>query len=339
VTSLFAPIGKSIRLPILATPENDTALYSDLEGWVSVCDPMFGATPASCGDGYSGDDTESIERALNSGSEVVFFPAKSFRITRTIVIHSAALREVVGMEATLQSVGKFFFPRNMTDDSPAPAVFRVEVSAPVLTIRQLTHETRGWGCPAPLWCKAVFLEHASASTVVLRHLLHGGVVSSRSHNGAALGDLFAEDVCCGAFNLSQPQRAWLRQLNIEARAVHLAVSGGARVWVLGMKTEQAGGEQIAVDGPGSAAEVLGGFFMPFAGMVDNAEPAAVAVTGGGRASFGFAESSYAPIGTGAYTVLVKEEMGGEVRRFNASSAPRRGGGYGTVLPLFSAGQR
>ena len=154
-----------------------------------------------------------------------------------------------------------------------------------------------------------------------------------------MGDLFAEDVCCGAFHLSLPQRAWLRQLNIENRGVHLSVSGGAQVWVLGMKTEQAGGEQIKVDGPGSAVEVLGGFFMPFDGMVDNVDPAAISVSGGARASFGFAESSYAPVGVGAYPVLVEEELGGEVRRFKASNAPKRGGGYGTLLPLFSAGQQ
>ena len=77
--------------------------------------------------------------------------------------------------------------------------------------------------------------------------------------------------------------------------------------------------------------------MHFAGMVDIADPAVIEVMGGGRASFGFAESSFAPVGKGAYLVLVEEERGGEVRRFNASNAPKRGGGYGTVLPLFSAG--
>lgn len=338
VTSLFAPIGKSLRLPIQDTPENDTALFDgNFASWVSVCDPPFGAT-AACGNGYSGDDTLWIERALNSGSRVVFFPARSFRITRTIVIDSPNLAEIVGMEATVQSVGEFFVPKNHTVQ--APAIFRVERCAPVLTIRQLTHETRGWGCPAPLWCKAVFLEHASASTIVLRHLLHGGVVSSPPRGGAALGDLFAEDVCCGAFHLRLSQRAWLRQLNIENRGVHLSVSGGAQAWVLGMKTEQAGGEQIHVDGPGSEVEVLGGFFMPFDGMVGDADPAAVSVSGGARASFGFAESSYTPVGVGAYPVLVEEELGGgEVRRFTASNAPKRGGGYGTVMPLFSAGRQ
>jgi hypothetical protein len=335
VTALFVPVGKSLRLPIHNTPENDTALFSGgVMDWASVCDTRFGAPP-TCGNGFRGDDTEWIDRALNSGSRVVFFPAKSFRVTRTIVIRSTALAEMVGMESTIQSVGRFFLPINGTE---VPSVFRLELSAPVLTIRQLSHETRGWGCPPPLWCRAIFVEHASASTLVLRHLLHNGVVSRPSLTGEPLGDLFAEDVCCGAFNLSLPQRAWLRQLNIEQQTVHLSVSGGARVWVLGMKTEQAGGEQISVDGTNSAVEVLGAFFMPFKGMQNSSEPAAISVTRGARASFSFAESSFQPAGKGGYRVLVKEESsGGTVRRFNASNAPKRGGGYGTVLPLFSAG--
>ena len=332
MTALWGGPGRSLRLPVRDTPENDAALYEDVSGWVSVCDSKFGTSGAGCGNGFSGDDTDLIERALNAGSRVVYFPSKSFRVTRTIVIRSTALAEIVGMEATLQTVGAFFAPRNGTE----PALFRIEQSAPVLTIRQLTQESHGWGCPAPLGCKATFLEHASPSTVVLRHLLHGGVVSSAPLGGAPLGDLFAEDICCGAINLSLPQRAWLRQLNIEERAVHLSVSGGAQAWVLGMKTEQAGGEQIAVDGEDSAVELLGAFFMPFSGMTNSAEPAAVSVTGGARASFGFAEGSYTPIGKGSYPVLVVEERDGEVRRYNASSAPKRGGGYGTVVPLFSA---
>ncbi len=130
---------RSLRLPIkdspLVLPEQDLSKWASVDG--------FGAV----GDGMT-DDTAAIQRAMNSGKPVVFFPKGSYVINGTVDI-PATVNEVSFLWASIY--------RSKANESDGPGLFRVaEPSGQPLML----HATVNAG--------GVFLDHDASRPVVLQ---------------------------------------------------------------------------------------------------------------------------------------------------------------------------
>jgi len=161
------------------------------------------------------------------------------------------------------------------------------------------------------------LENASARAVVMKDCCN------TSGRFAGKGDVFLEDVCS---NPSSDWRfagknVWARQLNIENEGLH-CVNDGARLWVLGLKTER-GGTLLTTRG-GGMTEVLGGLCYTTTDPKD--APMFAVEDGVLRVTLG--ESCF----TGRpYENLVRD-LKGRAPELKRAAAPSRTGG--SVLPLY-----
>lgn len=212
VTSPFPSPTASLRLPIEETPEFPP---DDPKTWAVV--DTFGADPNG-----EKDSTEAIQKALDSGSETVFFPGH-YRIAKTLLVRGKVKR-IVGCG------------RWIDYESKVKPDFRVlDGSAAVVTFEHFSQINGG-------------IENVSDRTLVLRSI--GARVASTGR-----GKLFLEDVA-GDQLIVRNQKVFARQLNIENEGTHLLNDGGD-VWILGYKTER-GGTLIDTRNRGRC-ELLGGF--------------------------------------------------------------------------------
>jgi len=92
--------------------------------------------------------------------------------------------------------------------------------------------------------------HATKRPVTFTGITFGGGVSDEG-----TGDLFFEDVCLGQIEL-KGGNVWMRQFNPEAKERKILNEGG-KLWILGLKTEQAG--TVVETTEGGKTEILGGF--------------------------------------------------------------------------------
>jgi hypothetical protein len=153
---------KTLRLPVKETPV--ILPESDLSKWASVDE--FGAK----GDGLT-DDTEAVQRAMNSGKPVVWFPKACYVINGTVAI-PATVREVAFLWSSVYRTDPAQ-PTNLTaqqagelliKDEPAeafkPALFRVAKSSDQpLLIHQGHH------------AGSVFLDHEAQRPVILEDMI------------------------------------------------------------------------------------------------------------------------------------------------------------------------
>jgi hypothetical protein len=102
------------------------------------------------------------------------------------------------------------------------------------------------------------IAHASARPVVLRDMA-GWRYAAACDTPGGVGDVFIDDLVSGPLSFCAGQRVWARQLNTENSVMDVNVTGGAKLWVLGFKTERGLGGLLNVSGFGSAAEILGVF--------------------------------------------------------------------------------
>lgn len=107
--------------------------------------------------------------------------------------------------------------------------------------------------------EAVTIEHAAKRTLVV---LHSRYMSYRN-TAEGSGDLFVDNMCGGPWHFEHPQKAWLRDLNIEGRETKV-FNKAADLWILGYKSE---GWGTLVHNTGSQArtELLGGLQYPVSG--------------------------------------------------------------------------
>lgn len=284
--------GKATRAPRLVVKETPEVPWDAPEDWVSPT--HFGAGPDD-----DRDDSEAIQRAIDAGKTTVYFPCGSYKIGRTVLIRGG-VRRLVGCEATL-----------LPDDLKGEPAFRmVEGKAPVVVFERF-----GGGYAA-----TPTLDNASARTLVVKDCCN---VSGR-FTGA--GDLFLEDVCSNPSSDWRfgKQNVWARQLNVENEGTHV-VNEGAKLWVLGLKTER-GGTLVATRARG-VSEILGGLGYtttdPGTAPMFAVEDGTLAVTLG--------ESCF----TGKpYEVLARRTRGGVSKDLKRGDVPRRSGG--SVMLGFAA---
>ena len=245
--SLFDSPATMMRLPVEETP-----VYADgpPETWANVKD--YGAMPVTWDKrDTAADSTAAFQKAMDSGKATVFIGGGDvfYKLFGTITI-PASVRHIIGTNRYLSASGDYF----KHADAPKPFFKVGEESSDPLLIEEMD---MGGGAPG-----AIGFEHASKRTVAFLHCTMSGDVGMISYqNTVTGGKVFAEDVIGGRWKITGPQRVWARQFNTEygdPNTPCLMVSGsGAKVWILGMKTENSPGmNQINVS-DGAEAEILG----------------------------------------------------------------------------------
>ena len=226
----FSSVAKTtLNLPVEESPTADWSKPSD---WVSVA--KYGAKG---GDGE--DDTEGIQRAIDSGARVVYLPRGFYDINGTVRVRGKVERLCL-MESSVATG---------TDKTPGwdadKPVFRVEDGDSPFVIIEKFEGRYGTGRPV--------FEQATTRTLVLRTVVPRGSLGYR--NVVPGGKLFLDDYCGGQLTFDR-MTVYARQFNPENKGRKIHVKGG-RFWVLGLKTERAG-EIVRAEG-GAEVEVLGGY--------------------------------------------------------------------------------
>jgi len=227
----------SLGLPVQEAP--DVGWPRDFSDWANV--RKYGADPND-----ENDDAPGIQAAIDSGKSVVYLPRPEdgrYRVHSTVVVRGK-VRRVVGFLSGL-------WPDQGLLGGPN-AVLRIEpTEAPAVVLEGIS------GFRRPPALEPVWIEHASAKPLVLRHCgLTGGLKAYRALPGA--GDLFIEDVVAGGWFFAKGQRVWARQFNTEyEHGESMVVNAGAHLWILGLKTEKA--NTVLDTRDGGRTEVLGGF--------------------------------------------------------------------------------
>lgn len=226
--SLFGAPGSPLRLAIRETPE---APWNDPKTWVSP--QRFGA---KVDDGQ--DDSEAIQKAIDSGASTVYLPRGSYTIAHTIIIRGA-VRRIIG--------GKAFLIIAAPLRGEAQPVFRLAPgTSPVVTLEGINTDFSG----GPFY----FMEDNSPRTLVLRRLAINFQAADAFH-GKGPGTVFIEDVVGHYFKFHH-QTVWARQFNVEGDGEHVLNDGGI-MWILGLKTE--GGGTLLKTRSGGKTELLGSF--------------------------------------------------------------------------------
>ncbi|MFA5206793.1 MAG: glycosyl hydrolase family 28-related protein, partial [Lentisphaeria bacterium] len=246
---------RSPRLPVkdspLVIPE------PDLAKWASVDD--FGAV----GDGIA-DDTAAIQRAMDAGRPVVYFPKANYVVNGTVAI-PAGVREITWLFGAVH--------RSVANEPDGPALFRVaEPSDEPLRF----HQAMSAG--------GVFLDHEADRPVVLEdmfichhHCRHLPLFPSPTAQNTTIWRLYRNTRPAGAAkevfvndslffaggeggqHAVENVRAWVRMLNNEHLPGALYVFRRSDAWILGFKSENA--ETLIQADDHSHVAVLGGSFL------------------------------------------------------------------------------
>lgn len=282
----------ALMLPIKPAP---LPPEDPMDRWVSPL--AFGGAP---NDGQ--DDTAAIQQAIDSGATTVYLPNGTWNVSGELFIRGQ-VRRFIGCEARLTGDARIII-----DDGDWPVVW----------IERL--ET------LPIHEPTAHFVHRSGRTVVMSNLRLSRQRAYQAEEGA--GDVFIEDVAGDPWHFVAGQNVWARQLNPEnSRA--MIVNRGARLWILGLKTE---GDGPALHAIGGRTEIVGAFIYANTRRPKNdlfilEQRAAFSVTMG--------ESSFRHQ---PFERLVVESRDGQMRVLSRQGLPQRG--QGSVIPLFvtSGGQ-
>ncbi|WP_009632914.1 glycosyl hydrolase family 28-related protein [Synechocystis sp. PCC 7509] len=280
--SLFSSPQTSLNLPIADPP----SFSEDVSQWVSVT--AFGAKPDD-----NNDDTAAIQRAIDSGKSTVYFPTGVYNISSTLRIRNN-VRKLMGMESFLK-------PR-VNQIMPSPAIRFEPGNYDGVTVERLN-------------VKGVW-EHSSPQTLVLRDCAYGSYQGS-----VGAGSLFGENVMIGKWQFSPGQKVWLRQLNTEFTNATRLINNGAKLWILGIKTEDP--YTVIETKGGGQTEVLGGLLYPGHGNVVPTTDVAL-VNNESQVSFVYATAADAT--NQDYTIHVQTTKNGVTKTLRKSAVPSRGNG-------------
>jgi Pectate lyase superfamily protein len=225
ILQLMGKASKPSHLAVEETPEQKMPPVSD---WVSIS--QYGAKPIT-GKKDVPDCGPAIQKAIDSGARVVYFPSGTWAIKSTVIVRGN-VEVITGMDNRI---------RWLTKNKPA---FRIaDGTAPVFTMERIDGDYES-DCEYQI-------EHATKRTLVVQHSFIGHY--RNSVNG---GKVFVNDVCGGNWDFNG-QDVWMRQLNPEARGDNFNVRlNNSRLWALGYKTE---GPKTALLAKSSRIELMAGF--------------------------------------------------------------------------------
>ena len=314
--SLFPSRFGSLNLPVRETPLEFHD--NDLSQWANVID--YGAvTTQANGTLDWGDDSDAIQRALDSGRATVYLPAGTYFVYKPLHV-PATVRRIFGPHATLSAWQAF------RDGSNPQGLFKVDTDGALLTIEGVSINNLisndGQG-PLP---GLIGVDHSSARTVLLKDFgccnLSGGF--RNSYRGTGGGTVFIENVSASKWAFGSGQTVFARQFNPEGAERHV-VNDGALLWVLGFKVEGRG--QVIRTQGGGATEVLGGAIYSFDTFGNDEAPFESTDS---RMSLAFSTTIFSA--ATQWPNLVRETRSGVSRALPNAIGEWRG--YGQMLPLF-----
>jgi hypothetical protein len=321
---------KTLRPPVKECPV--ILPESDLSKWASVED--FGAK----GDGLT-DDTEAVQRAMNSGKPVVWFPKACYAINGSVAI-PATVREVAFLWSTVyrtdptqstnltqRQAGELII-KGEPAEAVKPALFRVsQVSDQPLLIHQGHH-----AC-------SVFLDHEAQRPVILEdmityfnHVRYRAATPGMLFPGAAAQktsiwrlyrnskpegapkEVFANMVmgfAVGGDDASLAVKnvhAWVRQVDNEYGTVELAFAK-SDAWILGYKGEMHGASGTFFHASDqSRLELLGGLYQVRNGQ--SSLPLVVSIDS--EVAFSLSSMGGSKLNVPVQSVILRDERKGQV---------------------------
>ncbi len=277
----------SLNLPISELP---AVSWEPVAKWVSPL--AFGGKPDD-----NEDDTEAIQKAIDSGATTVYLPRGMWRLTGTVVLRGK-LKRLVGCRGVIDTIdGK----------QRQEPLLRIADGEGAVEVERLN---------GPWHATPVLLAETKRRVIVRQ-------CGNVSMDFRGTGEVFLDDVVNnpGAnFRFSGSVKAWAWQFNAEAQGVHIR-NDGSTLWIFGIKTESSG-TLIETLG-GGATELIGGISYTSGGS-------------GGVPMFTVTDSRFSASlgevcwGEDFYKVIVRETRGGETREFKADD-PR----WQRSLGLFS----
>lgn len=237
-------------------------------------------------------DTGPLQDLLNSGKSTIYFRGGTyFNHTADTFTVPASVKRIVGFHSAVNR-----------ERGPAALVLKVaESGGGPLIVEQFGYGVGVW--------------HACGRTVAIKH----GIYSYWPEPDA--GPVFFEDVQSDNLVFGHGQQIWMRQLNTEGPELHIT-NNGARLWILGIKTEGKGTVISTVGG--GFTELLGTLLYPCQSFTATDGPAFTIENA--SASFMYRVSSY--VSNGNYPVQVREKRGGETREWELTN------NTATICPLF-----
>ena len=236
------PVSPSAELlPIEETPDY---WNPDLGAWRAVGLRQAGEA----------DDTVAIQRAIDSGAHVVYFPKnRTYFLSDTVVVRGA-VRQILGMGSEI-SLGAAQIPFG-DPNNPRP-LFRIDgTEGQAVFVEQVFFNAQYPG--------EIIFENNSPKDVVIKNC--GGWIGADGHRRSyrntplATGKLFLEDVYLHGWEFTN-QRVWARQLNPENwdgdGSEPQVLNRGGKLWILGFKTE--GPAPFLSTTGGGVTELLGAY--------------------------------------------------------------------------------
>jgi hypothetical protein len=313
VETQFGGASSSLNLAVQETPQFEDTNLAD---WANVV--SYGADPTG-----TNDSSAAIQAAIDSGATTVYFPTGQYLTTQTILVRGN-VRMIDGFDSYLKPSGSSF------DDANNPeALLQIASGSSDVTINHMQIGTPGSSHPG-----LILLQQNSARAVsLIDSTFHGTTLEPYTNTSQGTGTLFVEDVAGGPWQIAFPQTVFARQLDPENSVTKITNNGGT-LWILGLKTENAG-MNIETDNGGST-ELLGGLVYPLSNIPVNQS---TFVINNSQASFIYAVSSYqTPSSTGPdgdFKMQVTETQSGVTKFLQSTSLPERG--YGIMMPLYTWG--
>lgn len=305
----------SLRLPVKETPD---VPWDDPKDWAVITD--YGALV----DGQT-DDSEALQRAIDSGKTTVCLPRGTVVLGKPVVIRGR-VRRLIGCETFLKILPSIPQDANIFTVGESPE--------PVLVVERFAC----W-----FWDNAAganFIDNPTRRTLVLRELGDVDDTSNQNPNGRGTiisgpGELFVEDVT-GRFHLKPGTKAWMRYVNPETNQDHRNTrpegqwhlkNEGGQLWILGIKTEGPG--TVITTSNGGRTELLGGLIYSSGGARTQDQPALVIEDS--QASFSVTEANFS---NNAYqSLILLKRASRPVFELKRGQTPGSSGG--SMIPLWS----
>jgi hypothetical protein len=282
---------KSLNLPVKDAPEYHT---NDFTEWANI--KKYGATAND-----DIDDTEAIQKAIDSGAKIIYFPWGTYTINGVINVR-ANVRKIDFIWSKIKGSGQI-------------VLGETEGSSIILE---------------NVYNAGVDLIHASSKDVVYRYAHNSANISNTN---VASGDLFITDIGpWGTIKLTNGISAWIRQLN---REQILFENNGCKVWLFGMNVELKSDDGVtrAVNPfrtvNGGVTEIIGGAVDPLnipvpesKGAIFIVENSSISVTIAGNVRPG-----------GFLELWLTEKRNDELRKVYNTQFITQGQRF--VIPLFS----
>jgi hypothetical protein len=309
--SLFSSPSRTLGLAIEETPNY---WNNELTQWQKVGPRLSGET----------DDTAAIQRAIDAGKPVVYFPVNRNPVVSNTVYVRGNVRQILGMGNEIKLTGG-----NFSDTANPRPVIRVDRTVGTVFIERLLF---GYDTGAG----SIAIQHNSARDLVLKQInifLRGMTYQNVSSGN---GRLFIEDVSSHMHSANRwvfnGQNVWARQFNVEANISPQVMNNGGKFWVLGYKTED---EATLIYTANGMTELLGGFHYNVRASVPNRP---VYRNENSRVSLSFViHTDHDPAAGGDYSTYVRETRGGVTNSLSRNQVIGRNGdasNWGRAMPLY-----